>query len=201
MKLVVGLGNPGPQYRNHRHNVGFMALDRVHAREHGSEWREKHQGFVSQCVIAGRPVVLLKPQTYMNVSGSSVVRAAQQGGVKVGEVLVVHDELELPFGEVRAKLGGGLGGHNGLRSIHGVMGADFARIRVGIGRPPTGPVDAWVLSNFALDEQARLDALLDRVADLVAEVVANGVPEPAPQGKGGNAARGGGGPRGGVKKG
>ena len=132
MKLIVGVGNPGPQYRNHRHNVGFMALDRVHAREHGSEWREKHQGLVSQCVIAGRPVVLLKPQTYMNVSGSSVVRAAQQGGVKVGEVLVVHDELELPFGEVRAKQGGGLGGHNGLRSIHGVMGADFARIRAGL---------------------------------------------------------------------
>lgn len=200
MKLIVGLGNPGPQYRNHRHNVGFMALDRVHARAYGSEWREKHQGLVSQCVLAGHPVVLLKPQTYMNVSGSSVVRAAQQGGVKVGEVLVVHDELELPFGEVRAKLGGGLGGHNGLRSIHGVMGADFARIRVGIGRPLAGAVDAWVLSNFALDEQARLDALLDRVADLVADVVANGVPAPMPQGK---AARGGpsGAGRVGVKKG
>jgi len=179
MKLIVGLGNPGPQYRNHRHNVGFMALDRVHARELGSEWREKHQGQMSQCVIAGHPVVLLKPQTYMNVSGSSVVRAAQQGGVKAPEILVIHDELELPFGEVRAKQAGGLGGHNGLRSIHSVLGADFARIRIGIGRPTQGPVDAWVLSNFALDEQARLDALFDRVADLVASVVANGVP-PAP---------------------
>ncbi len=182
MKLVVGLGNPGAQYRNHRHNVGFMALDRVHARELGSEWRDKHQGLLSQCVIAGHPVVLLKPQTYMNVSGSSVIRAVQQGGVKAHEVLVIHDELELPFGEVRPKQAGGLGGHNGLRSIHSVIGADFARIRVGIGRPPQGPVDAWVLSNFALDEQARLDALLDRVAALVAEVVANGVPEVAPAG-------------------
>lgn len=195
MKLIVGLGNPGPQYRNHRHNVGFMALDRVHARQYGSEWREKHQGLVSQCVIAGRPVVLLKPQTYMNVSGSSVVRAAQQGGVKVGEVLVVHDELELPFGEVRAKLGGGLGGHNGLRSIHGVMGADFARIRVGIGRPPRGPSTPGCCPTSPSTSRPASMRCSTAWPTSSRRWSATACPKPAPQGKGGNAARGG------VKKG
>ncbi|MBL8601865.1 MAG: aminoacyl-tRNA hydrolase [Myxococcales bacterium] len=184
MKLIVGLGNPGPQYRNTRHNIGFLVLDRLAQREMGSEWREKFQGVVSQAVIAGNPVWLLKPMTFMNVSGSAVVRATQQLGIKAPEVLVVHDDLELPFGELRGKLGGGLAGHNGLRSLNTVIGADFARLRMGIGRPTQGTVESWVLSSFGPDEQRRLDAVLDDAVAKIAEVVARGLPEAAP-GRGG----------------
>lgn len=174
MKLLVGLGNPGAQYARHRHNVGFMVLDRLHARGMASEWREKHLGLTSRVVLAGREVTLIKPQTFMNLSGRAVVRALQQMGVGIGDVLVVHDELELPFGEIRPKLGGGHGGHNGLRDITATAGANFARVRVGIGRPVQGPVDAYVLSPFSKDEAAQLDALLDRAADLAEAMLAEG---------------------------
>lgn len=175
MKLVVGLGNPGNPYRNHRHNVGFMALDALHARHLGSEWREKHSGLLARAVIAGREVALLKPQSFMNLSGRAVVKATQAMGLKPAEILVVHDELELPFAELRAKLGGGHGGHNGLRDITACIGADFARLRVGIGRPAAGPVDAYVLSGFNKDEGVALDALLARAADVLELAVAQGI--------------------------
>lgn len=183
MRLIVGLGNPGAQYRNHRHNAGFMVLDRVHFAFNGSEWREKHQGLMAQAVVGGKAVTLLKPQTFMNLSGRSVLRAVQGSGIKAPEVLVLHDELELPFGELRARMGGGLGGHNGLRDINAAIGPDFGRVRVGIGRPTQGTVEHYVLSGFMPDELARLDAVLDRGAELVARVVAEGVPPPPPQGK------------------
>lgn len=175
MKLIVGLGNPGTQYARHRHNAGFMVVDRLHARAYGSEWREKHVGLASRAVIAGHEVTLLKPQTFMNLSGRSVVRAMQQMGIAIKDVLVIHDELELPFGELRAKVGGGHGGHNGLRDITATAGADFGRIRVGIGRPAQGAVDAYVLSPFSKDEGAQVDALLDRAADLVETAIAQGL--------------------------
>ncbi|MFO0630890.1 MAG: aminoacyl-tRNA hydrolase [Polyangiales bacterium] len=175
MKLLVGLGNPGPQYARHRHNVGFMVADRLHARAYGSEWREKHVGLAARAVIAGHEVTLLKPQTFMNLSGRSVVRALQQMGLGIQDVLVVHDELELPFGELRAKQGGGHGGHNGLRDIAATAGVDFARVRVGIGRPAVGAVDAYVLSAFSKDEAPLVDGLLDRAADLCEAILAQGV--------------------------
>lgn len=175
MKLIVGLGNPGTQYARHRHNAGFMVVDRLHARAYGSEWREKHVGLASRAVIAGHEVTLLKPQTFMNLSGRSVVRAIQQMGIGIRDVLVIHDELELPFGELRAKVGGGHGGHNGLRDITATAGADFGRIRVGIGRPAQGAVDAYVLSAFSKDEAPLLDALLDRAADLAETAIAQGL--------------------------
>lgn len=175
MKLVVGLGNPGAQYARHRHNAGFMVVDRLHTRAPGSEWREKFLGLASRAVIAGREVTLLKPQTFMNVSGRAVVRAIQQMGIAIHEVLVIHDELELPFGELRAKLGGGHGGHNGLRDITATAGADFARVRVGIGRPTVGAVDAYVLAPFSKDEAPRVDALLDGAADLAERIIAAGI--------------------------
>lgn len=175
MKLIVGLGNPGAQYARHRHNAGFMVVDRLHARAYGSEWREKHVGLASRAVIAGHEVTLLKPQTFMNLSGRSVVRALQQMGIGIKDVLVIHDELELPFGELRAKVGGGHGGHNGLRDITATAGADFGRIRVGIGRPAQGAVDAYVLSPFSKDEGMLVEGLLERAADLVETAIAQGI--------------------------
>ncbi len=174
MKLIVGLGNPGAQYARHRHNAGFMVLDRLHARGMGSEWREKYVGLAARAIIAGREVTLLKPQTFMNLSGRSVVRALQQMGAAIKDVLVLHDELELPFGEIRPKVGGGHGGHNGLRDITATAGADFARVRVGIGRPAQGAVDAYVLAGFSKDEAPLLDAMLDRAADLAEMMVGEG---------------------------
>lgn len=176
MKLIVGLGNPGAQYARHRHNVGFMVLDRLHGRGMGSEWREKYVGLAARAVIAGREVTLLKPQTFMNLSGRSVVRALQQMSAAIKDVLVLHDELELPFGEIRPKVGGGHGGHNGLRDITATAGADFARVRVGIGRPP-GRQDAadYVLRDFAAAERGRLPFVLDDAADAVEYLVEHGL--------------------------
>lgn len=175
MKLVVGLGNPGNQYRAHRHNVGFMALDALHARHLGSEWREKYVGHFARAVVAGHDVGLLKPQTFMNLSGRAVVKAVQGLGLKPVDILVVHDELELPFGELRAKQGGGHGGHNGLRDLTATVGADFARLRVGIGRPAVGAVDAYVLSAFAKDEAPVVEATLARAVDLMELAIAQGI--------------------------
>jgi peptidyl-tRNA hydrolase, PTH1 family len=175
MKLVVGLGNPGTAYRNHRHNVGFMAIDALHDRHLGSEWREKHSGLMSRAMIAGRDVTLLKPQGFMNLSGRSVLKAVQASGIKPAEILVLHDELELPYGELRAKQGGGHAGHNGLRDIGAAIGAEYARLRIGIGRPAAGPVDAYVLSGFTKDEGATLDALLARATEVIELAVGQGI--------------------------
>lgn len=175
MKLVVGLGNPGNAYRNHRHNVGFMAVDALHDRHLGSEWREKHSGLFARAMIAGRDVALLKPQSFMNLSGRAVLKCVQAMGLKPTDILVAHDELELPFAELRAKQGGGHGGHNGLRDITAAIGAEYARLRVGIGRPAAGPVDAYVLSGFTKDEGAALDGLLARAADVMELAVAQGI--------------------------
>jgi PTH1 family peptidyl-tRNA hydrolase len=173
--LLVGLGNPGPAYRNHRHNVGFMVLERLHALASASEWREKHSGLTARGVLAGQPVTLLLPQTFMNLSGTSVQKAATEGRFDPSRILVVHDELELPFGALRAKFGGGHAGHNGLRDITAKLGANFGRVRVGIGRPASGPVDAYVLSGFSKDELPALPALIDRAAELVSLALKDGV--------------------------
>lgn len=167
MRLVVGLGNPGPQYRNHRHNAGFMVADLLASRASGSEWREKFTGLASRAVISGCEVTLLKPQTFMNLSGRSVQRALQQLGLKLADIVVVHDDLELAYGDVRAKQSGGHGGHNGLRDINATVGADYARVRVGIGRPAVGTVESYVLSGFSSAEQGSLDDVLGRAADAV----------------------------------
>jgi PTH1 family peptidyl-tRNA hydrolase len=174
MLLIVGLGNPGPQYRNHRHNVGFMVLDRLHERASGSEWREKYSGLASRAVIAGREAILLKPQTFMNLSGRAVLKAVTQHGIKPADIIVVHDDLDLPFGDVRVKVGGGHGGHNGLRDISAAIGPDYARVRVGIGRPTVGTVEAYVLSAFGKEEQLDLDGVIGRAADAIESLVAHG---------------------------
>lgn len=175
MKLLVGVGNPGAQYRSNRHNVGFMVLDALHERASGSEWRDKYVGLAARGVLAGHEVTLLKPQTFMNLSGRAVQRAVQQMGLKPQEILVVHDDLDLAYGDVRAKQGGGHGGHNGLRDISANIGPDYARMRVGIGRPTVGTVEHYVLSGFTSDEAMTLADVIKRAADGVEVAVAQGI--------------------------
>lgn len=147
-KLIVGLGNPGKKYEKNRHNIGMMLLDSMNER-----WQEKFKGLYAQENIAGSKVYYLKPQTFMNLSGESVQPLAQFFKIQVADILVIHDELDLPFGTLALKRGGGLAGHNGLKSIAAQLGTqDFLRLRLGIGRPPHGDVSNWVLSDFSKEE-------------------------------------------------
>lgn len=179
MFLVAGLGNPGRGYAAHRHNVGFMVVDRLAAMAETS-FRSKFSGEWSRVELRRNDFILLKPTTYMNLSGDSVQPCAAFFKVKPSEVIVVHDELDLPFGEVRIKKGGGHGGHNGLRSIIGRMGADFIRIRVGIGRPPAGfrgDVADFVLSSFSAEECGEaLEKTLESASKAVLDIAARGLP-------------------------
>jgi PTH1 family peptidyl-tRNA hydrolase len=178
MLLVVGLGNPGRGYAAHRHNVGFMAIDELAARVRADPYREKFSGLFARAEIGGAAAVLLKPMTYMNESGRSVQPAMAFFRVEPSELLVLHDELDLPFGAVRLKLGGGHAGHNGLRSIMACTGdGEFGRVRIGIGRPPPGfggEVADFVLSRFDGVEAANLPDLLKRAAESVLEVASRG---------------------------
>jgi PTH1 family peptidyl-tRNA hydrolase len=178
MYLVVGLGNPGKAYATHRHNVGFMALDVLAARRGAESFRDKFSGETTRVRVgAGEPSVLLKPTTFMNDSGRSVQPAMAFFRVPPERLVVVHDELDLPFGVVRLKVGGGHAGHNGLRSILGRVPGDFVRVRFGIGRPPAdfrGDVADFVLSPFTADERTALPELLERAVDVVEDVLTRG---------------------------
>ncbi len=178
MILVVGLGNPGRRYEETRHNVGFMVAERVVGRAAGL-WREKFRGRFAQIELGSRRVAVLEPHTYMNESGGSVRPATTFFKVPPADVLVVHDELDLPFGQIRLKQGGGDAGHNGLKSITSHLGTpEYMRLRVGIGRPPAGfrgDTADYVLQAFASAERADLDEVVDRAADVVAEVVERGI--------------------------
>ena len=166
--LVVGLGNPGREYAGNRHNVGWMVVDEL-ARRHGASWRGKFSGKLAELRIDDHRVALLKPETYMNESGRSVQAAASFFKVEPDALLVVHDESDLEPGRLQARLGGGLAGHNGLRSIAKQLGTpDFLRLRVGVGRPGRGdprPLADYVLSNFEPAEDA--EAIVARAADAV----------------------------------
>ena len=179
MFLVVGLGNPGPRYASTRHNFGFMAVDALAERLGILIWREKFSGLMSSGRSDVQPITLLKPQTFMNLSGESVQPASAFLHVPPSAILVVHDELDLPFGEFRLKSGGGHGGHNGLRSlIASLATVDFVRLRLGIGRPDAsfrGDVADYVLSSFAAPEQAQLGALRGAAAQALEMVMADGV--------------------------
>ncbi|MDD7970334.1 aminoacyl-tRNA hydrolase [Roseinatronobacter alkalisoli] len=166
MKLFVGLGNPGAKYAANRHNIGFMAVDRI-AAEHGfSPWRSKFQAEVSEGKLGAEKLVLLKPGTFMNLSGQSVGEAMRFYKLDLSDLVVFHDELDLAPGKMRLKQGGGHAGHNGLRSIHAHLGADYARVRLGIGHPGhKDRVSAYVLSDFAKSDQEWLDLLLQGIAD------------------------------------
>ena len=167
MKLFVGLGNPGDKYARNRHNVGFMAVERIAAAHGFSPWRRKFQGEVAEGTIAGERVLLLKPMTYMNESGRSVGEAARFLKIDLADIVVFHDELDLQPGKVRVKTGGGNAGHNGLKSITAHVGNDYVRVRIGIGHP--GSKDAvvpYVLNDFAKADRAWLNPLLAAIAEL-----------------------------------
>ncbi|WP_182085476.1 aminoacyl-tRNA hydrolase [Aureimonas sp. ME7] len=165
MLLIVGLGNPGAQYAGNRHNIGFMAVDEIARLPGFKPWTKKFQGEISDGQIAGRKVLLLKPQTFMNDSGRSVQAAASFFKIEPADIVVFHDELDLPPGKVRVKTGGGHGGHNGLRSIDAHIGKDYRRVRLGIGHPGSKErVNPHVLGDFAKVDRDWLDETLQAVA-------------------------------------
>ncbi len=177
--LVVGLGNPGPTYAGNRHNVGAMVLDVLGARVGGAFRAHKARAAAVEGRLGGRRVVLAKPSSYMNESGGPVAGLAQFYKADVENVVAVHDELDIPYGELRLKRGGGEGGHNGLRSITRSLGSkEYVRVRVGIGRPP-GRMDAadYVLRDFGGAERKDLGVLLEQAADAVELIVAKGLLE------------------------
>ncbi|GEL73569.1 aminoacyl-tRNA hydrolase [Myxococcus virescens] len=171
MKLIVGLGNPGREYERHRHNIGFMVVEALLSRARAELNQEKFAAKVGQGTLAGERVLFVEPQTFMNLSGRSVAEAARFFKVPIADVLVIHDELDLPLGRLQLKAGGGSGGHNGLKSIVSSLGDEgFIRLRFGIGKPE-GPnarerVSGYVLSNFDDGERREMDALIDRAMDM-----------------------------------
>ena len=174
--LVVGLGNPGSEYAGNRHNVGFMVVDEL-ARRHDGAWRAKFNGELAEIRVDGHKVALLKPQTFMNESGRAVQAAARFFKVDPDAILVVHDEGDFERGRLQARLGGGLAGHNGLRSIAGRLGTpDFLRLRVGVGRPERGDhrsLADFLLANFEPHDDA--ESLVARAADAVETLDADGL--------------------------
>ncbi|MCB1885448.1 MAG: aminoacyl-tRNA hydrolase [Geminicoccaceae bacterium] len=173
MRLLVGLGNPGVKYARHRHNVGFMALDAIKARHRLPPFRQKYRGEFVEGLLGGERVLLLKPLTFMNESGRAVAEAARFHKIPLEDVLVFHDELDLAPGKVRVKRGGGVAGHNGLRSIDACLGSrDFGRVRLGIGHPGhKDRVTPHVLGDFAKADRDWLDPLLDAVAEAAPRLV------------------------------
>ncbi len=165
MKLIVGLGNPGEKYARNRHNVGFMAVDAIATAYHFPAWRKKFSGEVTEGRLGGEKVLLLKPMTFMNDSGRSVVEAVRFYRLAPEDVIVIHDELDLAPGRIRVKSGGGHAGHNGLRSIIAHIGPDFHRVRIGIGHPGSkAAVTGHVLSDFSKADREWLEPLLDAIA-------------------------------------
>ena len=178
MKLIVGLGNPGPKYADTRHNLGFRVVDALSEKFGNPPWREKFQGLFARAEQAGVELGLLKPMTFMNLSGRSVQAAKAFFKVQTDDLLVVHDELDLPFGQIRLKAGGGEAGHNGLRSISEVIGADYARLRIGVGRPPPefrGSGADFVLQALAPAEQADVANVIGRAVEAVSLLIDAGL--------------------------
>jgi PTH1 family peptidyl-tRNA hydrolase len=177
--LVVGLGNPGREHEGNRHNVGFMVADALRRAEGWPDYKAKFSGLWTRGELAGQPVALLKPQTYMNLSGDSVQPASAFLKVPPAEVIVVHDELDLAWRDVRLKMGGGHAGNNGIRSIIQRLGSpDFARVRVGIGKPPPGfrgQGADWVLSGFDAVERAELPDVIEAAISALRSVATDGL--------------------------
>jgi PTH1 family peptidyl-tRNA hydrolase len=166
MLLIAGLGNPGPEYAGHRHNVGFMAVDAIHRRHGFGPWRRRFHAEVAEGMLSGEKVLLLKPLTYMNESGRAVGEAMGFYKLAPADVLVIHDEVDLPPGKLRMKAGGGTAGHNGLRSIGASIGDGFRRMRIGVGHPGVKEmVPHHVLRDFAKADRVWLEPLIDAIAD------------------------------------
>jgi peptidyl-tRNA hydrolase, PTH1 family len=176
--LIAGLGNPGPEHARDRHNAGWMVADEL-ARRHSGTFRAKFSGRLAETRIGDSRVAILKPETYMNESGRSIGAAARFFKVPAENVLVVHDDVDLPVGRLQARLGGGLAGHNGLRSISQALGsAEFQRLRIGVGRPERGdshPVADYVLSSFAPEDD--VEQIVARSADAVESLLTAGLVE------------------------
>jgi len=174
--LVVGLGNPGREHERDRHNVGWMVVDEL-AHRHGGSFRSKFSGRLAEVRVGDAKIALLEPETYMNDSGRSLAAARRFFKVPVEQVVVVHDDVDLEVGRLQARAGGGLAGHNGLRSIAGALGSqDFVRLRIGVGRPGRGdrrPVADYVLSPFAPEDDA--GAIVTRAADAIESMLAEGL--------------------------
>lgn len=174
--LIVGLGNPGREYRNNRHNIGFMAVERLAAAYNIPMSRVQNRAIVGSGTIAGRPVILARPQTYMNRSGDAVGPLANYYKLEPADILVIYDELDLPFGTLRLRKGGGPGGHNGMRSIIQHLGQNFPRLRLGIGRPPGRmPPAAYVLQDFSPADQPIVEDMLDEAVRAVETFLREGI--------------------------
>ncbi|MDP2311337.1 MAG: aminoacyl-tRNA hydrolase [Pseudomonadota bacterium] len=176
MHLVVGLGNPGARYAKTRHNVGFLAVERAASRARAAVDKKLYGALVGDGILAGTKVMFAMPQQFMNLSGQPVASILGFYKIPASDLIVVHDDMDLPFGRLRVRVGGGHGGHNGIRDIHRLVGTEFVRVRVGVGRPPEkmDPAD-WVLAPWSAAESAALDPLLDSAVDAVESVVRVGV--------------------------
>jgi PTH1 family peptidyl-tRNA hydrolase len=176
MKIIVGLGNPGRKYERTRHNVGFLALDALAQTFNVVIGQEKFQSLIGRARIHDHDAILAKPQTYMNNSGKPVAAILRETYTAITDLIVVHDELDLSLGSVRVKIGGGHGGHNGLRSLIGLLGSsDFIRVRIGVGRPAPG-MDAadYVLSQFLTDERQALADAITRASEVITTIISEG---------------------------
>ena len=176
MKLIAGLGHPGDKYAATRHNIGFMIAEELAARSGISLKKKGYQGICGVGRVAGEEVTILLPQTFMNLSGVSVAAACKALGVGLEDLIVVHDDIDLPFGALKIKVGGGHGGHNGIRSICGALGSgDFLRVKVGVGRPPAGgDVAGYVLNPFAAAERSKLGTVVANSAVAVETLLVRG---------------------------
>jgi len=176
LKLVAGLGNPGPKYAGTRHNIGFMAAELLAGRSGIALKKQGHQGVYGFGRACGEETTILLPQTYMNRSGSSVGSMCKSLGISPGDLVVLHDDIDLPFGTLRIKVGGGHGGHNGIRSIREVLGTgEFVRVKLGVGRPAGGgDVAGFVLNPFSAAERKVLEKVLELAVEAVEAIVALG---------------------------
>jgi len=177
MFLVVGLGNPGTEYQNTRHNVGFMAADVIFSRYKFFPFKSKFDGLIAEGQIADEKVLLLKPQTFMNLSGNSVVKAALFYKILPENIIVIHDDIDLNLGQLKAKIGGGAGGHNGLKSIDANITPNYNRIRIGVGHPlAKGPeVIDYVLGHFSKSDLKTLEPAFDMVAEALEVLIQSGI--------------------------
>lgn len=175
--IVAGLGNPGPTYQWTRHNAGFLFLDRLADRENISISKKAFSGFCGECALAGHRLILLKPQTFMNLSGKAVMQSLQFHKLPLSNLIVIHDELDLPFGAVRFKQGGGHGGHNGLRSIMENLGGDFIRLRIGIGKSLHGDTTGHVLGKIPPEQMEKLPQVIDGGIAMLEVMLKEGLPK------------------------
>ena len=173
MKLIVGLGNPGERYKQTRHNVGFMVLDKLIKQSTVEGWDKKFDSFFTKIIIAQKSMILLKPLTFMNVSGHAVQKVKNFYGIDPNNIVIIHDDIDLELGKIKLKKGGGDGGHNGLKSIIKLIGSEFNRIRIGIGRPEKISVSSYVLNNFREEEVPLLKKIILKSCEGINLLIAN----------------------------